>query len=288
MTPNSKFTNLDMIFWANIRTISETIGYTKRNANTVLEYNTDDILKVTRILNLNKQIYFNKNRSTKFTNKILEYSKYRANVINKQIKSNLLNKNTAKALFQSLKRKYKPKCPIPMNKQKGNKRTPAFFTGMINILIEHYINNTTVEYAPKKLIKIFQNNILVHTLSRRIDGAYPSIHSPIAIWEIKEYYNTTTFGSRVADGIYEALLDGFELEKLLNNKNIKIFHYLFVDDFFTWWIKGKSYLCRIIDMLHMRKIDEAIFGKEILTAIPRLTRHWVQLERRQRKYSKYL
>ena len=32
----------------------------------------------------------------------------------------------------------------------------------------------------------------------------------MALWEIKEYYYTTTFGSRVADGVYETLLDGLE------------------------------------------------------------------------------
>ncbi|MGH9565995.1 MAG: DUF7687 domain-containing protein [Candidatus Angelobacter sp.] len=24
-----------------------------------------------------------------------------------------------------------------------------------------------------------------------------------------------------------------------------------VDSAFTWWVKGRSYLCRIVDMLHM-------------------------------------
>ncbi|MDE0518996.1 MAG: hypothetical protein OXH36_05535, partial [Bdellovibrionales bacterium] len=71
----------------------------------------------------------------------------------------------------------------------------------------------------------------------------------------------------------------FELEVVMNSKKIKIFHYLFVDDYFTWWIKGKSFLCRIIDMLHMGKIDEAIFGKEILEAIPRITHKWIHYKK---------
>ena len=41
--------------------------------------------------------------------------------------------------------------------------------------------------------------------------------NPIAVWELKEYYYTTTFGSRVADGIYETLLDGMELEDMRAN-----------------------------------------------------------------------
>ena len=40
-----------------------------------------------------------------------------------------------------------------------------------------------------------------------------------ARWEIKEYYGTTTLGSRVADGVYETMLDGLELREL-QRKNI--------------------------------------------------------------------
>lgn len=56
------------------------------------------------------------------------------------------------------------------------------------------------------------NGLPVRTLARRVDGAFPSVINPVAIWEVKEYYHTTTFGSRVADGVYETLLDGMELE----------------------------------------------------------------------------
>ena len=38
--------------------------------------------------------------------------------------------------------------------------------------------------------------------------------------------------------------------------------------------KNKSYLYRIIDMLHMGKINKAIFGKEVLKAILRITKEW--------------
>ncbi|MNW19660.1 hypothetical protein D3C71_2197500 [compost metagenome] len=57
---------------------------------------------------------------------------------------------------------------------------------------------------------------------------------------------------------------------------------LVVDDYFTWWECGRSYLCRIIDMLHMGYIDEVIFGREVLHRLPVLVREWrQQLEARQ-------
>ena len=107
-----------------------------------------------------------------------------------------------------------------------------------------------------------------------MDGAFPSVINPIAIWEIKEYYYTTTFGSRVADGVYETLLDGMELEELEAFTQRKVQHILFIDDYFTWWECGRSYLCRMIDMLHMGYVDEIVFGREVLTRLPELALDW--------------
>ncbi len=55
--------------------------------------------------------------------------------------------------------------------------------------------------------------------------------------------------SRVADGVYETLLDGMELEGLYEHEKVDILHYLIVDSHYTWWECGRSYLCRIIDNL---------------------------------------
>jgi hypothetical protein len=98
---------------------------------------------------------------------------------------------------------------------------------------------------------------------------------PVAVWEIKEYYYTTTFGSRVADGVYETLLDGMELEELREHEAVDVKHYLMMDAHYTRWDCGRSYLCRVIDMLHMGYVDEALFGREIVDRLPDLVREWV-------------
>ncbi len=90
---------------------------------------------------------------------------------------------------------------------------------------------------------------------------------------------TTTFGSRVADSVYETLLDGLEIEELRTAGHIGIKHYLMVDDYFTWWKKGRSYLCRIIDMLHMGYVDEVLFGAEVVDRLPILVKEWVAIAR---------
>jgi hypothetical protein len=121
----------------------------------------------------------------------------------------------------------------------------------------------------------------LRTLSRRLDGAFPSVVNPIAVWEIKEYYYTTTFGSRVADGVYETLVDGMELEELQDNENVSVKHYLFADSHFTWWACGKSYLCRIVDMLHMGYVDEVLFGREVAQELPRIVGEWIAIAERK-------
>jgi hypothetical protein len=129
------------------------------------------------------------------------------------------------------------------------------------------------DYDPRTLTTVTVGGRPVRTLARRVDGAYPAVVNPIAIWEIKEYYYTTSFGSRVADGIYETLLDGAELEDLKGIGH-SVRHYLFVDAYETWWEDGKSYLCRLVDAMHMGYVDEVLFGREIIVRVPELAREW--------------
>ncbi len=107
-----------------------------------------------------------------------------------------------------------------------------------------------------------------------MDGAFPQAINPIAVWEIKEYYYTTSFGSRVADGVYETLLDGLELEELREAEGRDIKHLLIIDGRRTWWKDGKSYLCRIVDMLHMNYVDEVLVGREIGARLPASVAEW--------------
>jgi len=50
-----------------------------------------------------------------------------------------------------------------------------------------------------------------------------------------------------------------------------------IDDHFTWWSCGRSYLCRIIDMLHMGYVDEVLFGKEVVDRLPAIVKNWIKL-----------
>jgi hypothetical protein len=186
-----------------------------------------------------------------------------------------MDREKAQRAFEALHNSYTPQCNLPMNKQKGEKRHYSYFTCMVNMLTEKNLHGRNFNDNPKKLCLITNsNNKLVKTLSRRVDGAFPDILNPKVIWEIKEYYGTTTFGSRVADGVYETLLDGYEILEAEQVRGRRIEHYLLVDDYFTWWVKGKSYLCRLVDMAHAGFVDEVIFGEEILTRWPEIVNGW--------------
>src|SRR5260370_41244792 len=196
------------------------------------------------------------------------YFLHRAQVLENFVQPRLMEKDKAKKDLARLRRQLAPGCPLPMNKQRGKKRAHAYLTGIVNMLVEAGTEGYQCDYDPRQLTTITRDGAPVRTLARRVDGAFPSTVNPVAIWEIKEYYYTTTFGSRVADGVYESLLDGMELENLAEEESIRTRHYLVIDARDTWWKQGKSYLCRIVDMLHMGYVDEVLFGREAITRLP--------------------
>ncbi len=278
MKPSKDFVNLSKDFWANVRSISQKSGYTESNTRRIKIPSTDGIKTVFTDLDLTcRHLIDDNNKLTPRGIKIIDYFKYRADILNNYVEPRLMDADKAKKLFKDFKKQYKPKCPIPMNKQKGAKKAPAYFTGMINILIEAHSKGYDCDYSPRELTTITRNGQPLRTLARWVDGAFPRSVNPVAIWEIKEYYYTTTFGSRVADGVYESLLDGMELEELHEHEGIKVLHYLMVDSHYTWWVSGKSYLCRLIDILHMGYVDEILFGYEVVEKFPEIVSEWIKL-----------
>jgi len=215
--------------------------------------------------------------ATKIAQTLHAYFEYRAKTLNTFVEPRLMNRDTARALFEKMRKQLSPKIPIPMNKQKGDKKAPAYLTAIVNMLIEANAGGTDCDYDPRALTTVTQDGAPLRTLSRRVDGAFPCAVNPIAVWEIKEYYYTTTFGSRVADGVYETLVDGMELEELRVSESISVLHYLMVDDHYTWWDCGRSYLCRIVDMLHMGYVDEVLFGAEVAERLPAIVKEWGRL-----------
>ncbi|MGB7925269.1 MAG: hypothetical protein WCF57_18670 [Pyrinomonadaceae bacterium] len=282
MKANNLFLNQPKHFWANVRSISQHLGYTARGTGQIKVPSLIEMRRTMQELGLSSaHIVDEQGQPTEFGRILSAYFEYRAGVLNNYVSAQLMDVARARDTFQELRGRLCPTCPLPLNKQKGEKKAEAYFTGIINMLIEAHAEGLPCDYDPRELTSVTLNNAPLRTLARRVDGAFPQTVNPIAVWEIKEYYYTTTFGSRVADGVYETLLDGMELEELREQEQVEVKHYLMVDDYNTWWNMGRSYLCRIIDILHMGYIDEALFGYEVVERLPIIVKEWVSLARQR-------
>jgi hypothetical protein len=279
MRPLKRFLKQPKHFWANIRSISQEVGYTDKHQRIKVPTSQEIASALGGIGLTSAHLIDDQARLTSLGDSVRSYFAYRAQVLNAHVRPCLMDAASAKQAFQELRRNLRPRCPLPMNKQKGEKKAPAYLTGIINMLIERNAPGFACEYDPRKLTTIIQDGAPLRTLARRVDGAFPSTVNPLAVWEVKEYYYTTTFGSRVADGVYESLLDGMELEELREHEGIDVKHYLMVDGRYTWWECGRSYLCRLVDMLHMGYVDEVLFGREVLERLPEIVRTWVRAAR---------
>lgn len=289
MTPNPLFTAKSPEFWAYVRSVSEVVGYagkaTSLAASHVKAADLDEIIGALAGLGLSSDdVIDTAGVPTKLGQDLVDYFRYRADVINGHVHRSLMNADEAAFEFWRLYMKLKPKCRIPQNKQKGAKKAPAYFTGIINMLVEANSLGMPVNLDPQKFTAFELNGKPFRTLSRRVDGCFPTTLNPIAIWEVKEYYYTTSFGSRVADGIYEAHMDGLELLELRaanraqnpSAPDLAVTNLLMIDAKDNWWKDGKSYLCKIIDLLHFGSVSEALFGREVLDRLPLLVQSWVR------------
>lgn len=281
MQADPAFTGEPGAFWANVRTISQALGYSVRGSGQVSAHKLDAIIGAMERSGLQSHhLRGEGGEETPLGRKLEDYFTHRARVLNGLVEPRLMDVDRARDVYSELHARLAPRCPIPMNKQRGEKRAPAYFTGIVNMLIERHSHGCPVDYDPRKLTTVTRDAQPVRTLARRVDGAFPAPLNPVSIWEIKEYYYTTTFGSRIADGVYETLLDGMELMELATSEGIRVQHLLMVDGHYTWWQCGRSYLCRIIDMLHMGLVDEVLFGHEVVERLPRIVAGWVDLYRR--------
>ncbi len=276
MIANPEFQQQPKYFWAYVRTLSQQLGYTVRAKGVIKVPTLSEMRAGLRKLGLDpSKVVSAPGEPTPLGTELDRYFHYRAEVLNNSVQHQLMVAEDARQIFEEMQGSMTYNCPLPMNKQKGDKAAPAYFTGIINMLIATELKGAECNYSPMELTTITRDAVAVRTLSRRVDGAFPAVVNPVAVWEIKEYYYTTTFGSRIADGVYETLVDGMELEELREQEGIDVKHYLMVDAYDTWWKMGKSYLCRMVDMLHMGYVDEVLFGREVVDRIPKLAKEWL-------------
>lgn len=278
MTPEARFLGQPKAFWANVRLISQDVKYTNRRTKQIKVPTISEIRSALEKRDLDSTHLIGPDDAlTPMGGLLCDYFDTRARKLNTEAEPHLMDAPRAKKVFETLRKRLNPTVPVRMNLQKGKKRRPSYLTNTVNFLVEAHSGKFSFDHDPQALTMITRDGAPLRTLARRLDGAFPSLVNPIAVWETKEYYYTTTFGSRIADGVYESLLDGLELEELRETEGIEVKHYLMVDGHYTWWDGGgRPYLCRIFDMLHMGYVDEVLFGEETVDRLPTLVKQWVR------------
>ena len=204
MRPTDRFLRKPKSFWAAVRSLSQEIGYSR--GDSIIAPRIERMASAFTDLALDPGHIIATGGPTRLAEELLDYFTERARVLVDEVEPKLMDGTEARTLFEALRDEFRPTCPIPMNKQKGDKRVEAYLTALVNMMIERYARDYPCDYDPRQLTAITSDGAPLRTFARRIDGAFPSAVNPISIWEIKEYYYTTTFGSRVADGVYETLL----------------------------------------------------------------------------------
>ncbi|WKA53434.1 DUF7687 domain-containing protein [Planococcus shixiaomingii] len=275
MKANPNYLNKSSSFWAYVKLISERLKYSKKGA--LLVHSKEEVIKKLTELDINIE--------EDVLEDALEYIEYRAELLTEH-KDYLMDGKTASEAYNYLKNKF----PVdtytstaPLNKQKGLMKQTAYLTAITNILTESTIRDFAdrngLEYGkdigfnhdPRSLSYVLgEDRNLEGIFTRRFDGAIPDVNNAHLIWELKEYYYTTTFGSKISGAVYESQLDGHEAKRIKNEAGVFVKHVLIIDSYSVWWEQGASYFCRISDMLHEGLVDEVIIGKEVFGRWPEI------------------
>lgn len=150
MKAHSEFLNEDKNFWAYVRLISQEAGYTKHKKIKIPT--EDNILEILEKFDLHDKKLFSKSQAINtFKKRLTNYFTQRANDLNNFVEPLLMDSDEAKLNFEKLYNLKEYKCKIPMNKQKGEKKNFAYFTGIINMIIENNINHMPCDFDPRRL-----------------------------------------------------------------------------------------------------------------------------------------
>ena len=121
----------------------------------------------------------------------------------------------------------------------------------------------TVEPNPQRRC-VWVANDQLHVTARNLDGAIPGLVEPFLVWEIKEYWGTTSGGSKMSDAVYECALVGRELRDFEKRTKLHVEHAVLLDGKAQWTAR-KSDLLRFYDLYFQGLIDILIVGREIET-----------------------
>jgi hypothetical protein len=77
-----------------------------------------------------------------------DYLNGRSSLLEEKVEPFLMDRDEARAIFKALRSKLRPKCALPWNKQKKDKRHHAFFVGIVNMLAESTLGESNLTTTP--------------------------------------------------------------------------------------------------------------------------------------------
>jgi hypothetical protein len=174
MKPVVTFQKQPRHFWAHVKLLSEGRGYS--SGGKINRYSLSDLKKFLTSYGLSASHLDRPiDGNITYGDLIITYFDYRADLLETSVLPNLMNREQAKAEFEQLCAKFNGTLPIVYNKQKGEKRHPAYLTCIVNLLTEQTLDGPSFNPNPQGLIVVTDDVKPLRIFSRRMDGAYPSI-----------------------------------------------------------------------------------------------------------------
>lgn len=168
MKPFAEFSSNDPSFWANIKLVSESLGYSDRKTGGLKRYSVENLIRAFLKRGLNySHVYKEEEMSvTDLGREILSYLNKRSEIIEEIVQPNLMDRDEAKEEFERIRERVNPTCHMPKNKQKGEKKHYAYMTCLVNMLTEEALGGVHFDDNPKGLVLITKDGKPLRTFSR--------------------------------------------------------------------------------------------------------------------------
>ena len=148
MLANKDYQKLPKHFWAHVKAISESMGYSDRSTGKLRRFDLTSITEGLKKYNLSTKHLNDPLLGKAYYEHIVNYLNYRANSLENEAEPNLMKREEASEIFNRLLKKLKPKCKLPMNKQKGKKKHNAYLTCIVNMLTEKELGGCHFDEDP--------------------------------------------------------------------------------------------------------------------------------------------
>jgi len=107
MQADIRFTDLGLDFWAEVKLISQNLGYTQRGTGQIKVHTIPSITSMYQELYLDFSHIFNSGQVTPHGQMLLDYFQYRADTLNNTVQGYLMDKTAAEKEYNDLLPKIK-------------------------------------------------------------------------------------------------------------------------------------------------------------------------------------